>query len=166
MEYAKNNPSETLKKHFGARKFEEGGEVDKAQGPGDKLEIVDAEGKYAYIPYALDPSDPESVIEGKFYISGKEVSSQEMAGVLKGTGIDLNEIVSTGTKEAMLTFDKATKEWGYMGSNKNLRENLKDRKAFEEEGEEGYNALQRERTDSYNKYWMSHGATEREPYTN
>tara|TARA_R110002074_G_scaffold30333_3_gene86006 strand:- start:8974 stop:9474 length:501 start_codon:yes stop_codon:yes gene_type:complete len=165
MEYAKNNPSETLKKHFGSQKFEQGGEVDKTQGPGDKLKIVDADGKYSYIPFAKDPSNPESALDGKFYISGKEVTSQEMAAELKGTGIDLNDIAANGLKSAVMTFDKAAGEWGYGGNSKDFRQSLEDRTAFEAEGEEGFNALQRKRTDSHNDYWMAHGATEREPYT-
>lgn len=111
--------------------------------------------RFRVIPAPVDPSNPDSELQAKFYVGGREVSPKEFASLLP-EGTDINEMVRQGYEEARPTYNRAEKKWGYTPT-KYFQAAVKERKAYEAKGEEGMRELESERDQAAAKRYQEMG---------
>lgn len=111
--------------------------------------------RFRVIPAPVDPSNPDSELEARFYVGGREVPAKEFASMLP-EGTNINEMVRQGYEEARPTYNRAEKKWGYTPT-RYFQAAVAERKAYEAKGKEGMEELEMERDQSAAKRYQEMG---------
>lgn len=119
--------------------------------------VVTGDSKFRVIPRAVNPDREDSPVEASFYIDGREVSSKEFAGMLP-EGVNINQMVEKGYKDAGLGWSTESKSWRYTPrTSGDWRQATEERKAYEESGDQGVIDLYNQRTQARNDAYYRRG---------
>lgn len=139
--------------------MEEGGEVEKNQGPIKGMDNL--RGRFRVIPEPKNPNQKDSPIEYKFYVDGEEMSSVDFTSALREAdpNVDVNEMVMKSAQDAGLRWDNADGQWSYTGSSMqskmNIGRGMEERKAFQEGGPDAVRDTYRDREESLRRREMA-----------